>query len=886
MPNNFLVDPLVRSQIHYHLRVVPHHLYVLGRLGLRVNVYSQQVRAINLAHILAEELPRDSRIAVVGGGVAGLTTAAAAAWLGFRNVTLYEAELELMGVFRHNTVRYLHPHMYDWPDPGWKRDYADVPILDWSAGTPSKVAQSIGKDWDRFRHVFPIEFYTESEVLRIFRHSRRGRPTLTLSFEHSARREFDAVVLALGFGDERNLQPGDHPGYWSNDTVEVTKGDRGKRYLISGCGDGGLIDYLRARLRGFDQANLIAELLPDGDPEIEDAKRALSRIEEELGQRAPDGKPDLTTQLWHLQSYWEIKAEGIQARIRKRLRPTQVQLTSTHRTPLEPGAFIVNRFLALQVLRIDRLKLDRIGWPLANSTAPFLPNLPLSLTGKDDYKVIPRHGPDSALRRFVQIEREFKRRSGGLFRVRDVTGQPAWRQGERQNEGYRRWALIKALLGIEAGRNREYLLDLLETLLRFCSDHSEAAKSILTLPDSNRDFVASRSNLAEVFADLGDSPNQLELQRLLAALSDHWEQFGYAYLTARLAVASFQDALSDRLWLRFGRLIRQGPRDVLRGTVVPIPARLFPTRSGDDEVEGTVPKLTRFAWLPEQPDYEVRYVWENRLPEVNSPCEIGILLPNPDRLQINFSRNSIGWTAQLAQPDEQLRQVLALLARGDRRQVPIKALVMPEFSASPEIVARLRERLVSWGGTSSLIVAAGSYHSIPGADEGIEHESALLVVGRREVRLHLMRKSSRCHFHGNGTEGIQERPPRITVLMSRSSAVVCLICADFNLAGVAAVLPLLRPSLVLVPACNGEPLRDRAFELASSSGAIVAIAQSRSPSTRDASKTAAIVIGPPRDEESAPIQWSSWYPLPKPKLVRPPTRRSGRGAPGRSGKNG
>lgn len=898
MPIPLLVDPLVRSQIRDYLRVGEHHVYVLGRLGLRVNVYSQQVRAINVAHVLAEELsPSDSSVAVVGGGVAGLTAAAAAAWLGFRSVTLYEKKRELMGAFRHNKVRYLHPHMYDWPDPGWDRDHADVPILDWRADTPQNVALSIEADWKLLRKVFPnIEQppYTEAEVVRIVRRTGDEGARLVLCCRSGEPREFDAVVLALGFGKERDLRRGDS-AYWSNDPFEETDDDHQcPRYFISGCGDGGLIDYLRVRLEGFNQANLIAELLPDGDPEVEDVKKELRRIERELVQKELDrietepGRPvpaptDLETQKWLLRSYWDIEAKGVKKRIEERMRDTKALLTSHNPSPIEPGAFIVNRFLALQVLRFDHLALDGVGLPVNDPEAPFRPNQPLPVGDHGYYRVIPRHGPESELDScFPEIASEFTRRSAGLSRVQDKTGQPGWKHGDRQYESSRRWALTRALLGIDTGPDPEYLLALLETFLRYCSEQTEAAQSVPALIGSNIDFIASRSTLATVFADLGDSPSERERQRLLFALRDHWVEFGFAYATARLAVGAFEDALAERLLLRFGQLLRQAPRDVAPGEVVPVPARILPYPSEDDEVEGPVPRLARFAWLPKNKDYEVCYEWQDRLPEIVSPCEVGILVPNPVYLPVQVGGNAIGWTAQLTRPEEQLSAVLALIDRAALGRSPIKALVMPELSTSPQIVAKLSERLSGWRGAGGLILAAGSYHRVQEIGGAAEHESALLIAGSHTAPPHLIRKSSRCSFQGTAAEGIQRRRPRITVLMGRSSAVVCLICADFKLPRVGEVLSMLRPGLVLVPACTGQRLRDRAFELARSSGAIVAIAQSRGSETPSASRSAAMVIGPPQDGESAPHQWSRKYPRSKPQLLRPPRRRSGRGEPGPS----
>jgi anaerobic selenocysteine-containing dehydrogenase len=66
-------------------------LYLLLCDGARVTLRSQQIRAMNLAWALRERLAERPCVAVVGGGGAGITFAAAAAHIG-ASVTLYEYE--------------------------------------------------------------------------------------------------------------------------------------------------------------------------------------------------------------------------------------------------------------------------------------------------------------------------------------------------------------------------------------------------------------------------------------------------------------------------------------------------------------------------------------------------------------------------------------------------------------------------------------------------------------------------------------------------------------------------------------------------------------------------------------------------------------------------
>jgi hypothetical protein len=74
-------------------------LFVLGAYARRVTIYSQQARAINLIDALQcyrKKLSR-TRIAVIGGGIAGLTAAARALEYG-AHVTVLEQAADFLGI--------------------------------------------------------------------------------------------------------------------------------------------------------------------------------------------------------------------------------------------------------------------------------------------------------------------------------------------------------------------------------------------------------------------------------------------------------------------------------------------------------------------------------------------------------------------------------------------------------------------------------------------------------------------------------------------------------------------------------------------------------------------------------------------------------------------
>src|SRR5262245_20301024 len=96
-------------------------LFVLGCFERRVTLYSQQGRALKLVEALGrmKELGAGTPVAVVGGGVAGLTFAAGAARRGAQ-VTVLEKEERLLPLLKRDPNRWLHPRVYDWPLEGWQ----------------------------------------------------------------------------------------------------------------------------------------------------------------------------------------------------------------------------------------------------------------------------------------------------------------------------------------------------------------------------------------------------------------------------------------------------------------------------------------------------------------------------------------------------------------------------------------------------------------------------------------------------------------------------------------------------------------------------------------------------------------------------------------------
>ena len=253
------------------------NVFVLGTLSARserIAVISQQTRAVNLIHCLfaTGRLAAGKRVCVVGGGAAGLTAAAYAMQKG-AEVTVLERN-DLLWNLRGCRTRWLHPNLFRyWPDPRWKCVGTHLPLMNWYAGYACDVGELLLSKYRAFeasqsslknlRISFPGQ-----QTARDTRVEPRGECWKVSWSEPEgvgrSRREaeFDAIIVATGFGSEARLRDTEASVYWLDDVLERERPEpRERRYLVSGTGDGGLTDLLRIRIKGFRHHHLREWLL-------------------------------------------------------------------------------------------------------------------------------------------------------------------------------------------------------------------------------------------------------------------------------------------------------------------------------------------------------------------------------------------------------------------------------------------------------------------------------------------------------------------------------------------------------------------------------------------------------------------------------------------------
>lgn len=230
-------------------------LYFIGTFDRRITFYSQQVRALRLAHALGETgaiLPSHT-VAVVGAGAAGVTIAMALALMG-HDVTLYDPADDILHL-QSGSDRLLHPHIYEWPRVGSLDNQAGLPILDWTAGSGAQVCAALQQTFRSAlgRLSANLRFKRRHRLERLERHNGDWRLTLKHDGAEVLRIK-QHVVLCIGFGAERECGGVIPTDYWKQNAIgtNANEPEAPARYLVSGNGDGGLTELLRLLITNFE----------------------------------------------------------------------------------------------------------------------------------------------------------------------------------------------------------------------------------------------------------------------------------------------------------------------------------------------------------------------------------------------------------------------------------------------------------------------------------------------------------------------------------------------------------------------------------------------------------------------------------------------------------
>jgi DNA-binding winged helix-turn-helix (wHTH) protein len=239
-------------------------IYFLGPFARRVSFTSQQHRSLNLVWALKErdKLANGEHVAVIGGGLAGLTTAAALIASGC-SVTLFEHSAMVLERQRNTTHRFIHPTINFWPfDP--LNPTTAYPFLEWYANQCQAAIRKLETEWKNriVRHLSAqrvrtkvIGFKTREPPikLKIKQFVTKRRAYETSVYKHS----FDAVIVTTGFGDELEIKKFRSSSYWDADNHKASDP---REFVVGGVGDGGLIEALRFTHKDFDGGELVVRI--------------------------------------------------------------------------------------------------------------------------------------------------------------------------------------------------------------------------------------------------------------------------------------------------------------------------------------------------------------------------------------------------------------------------------------------------------------------------------------------------------------------------------------------------------------------------------------------------------------------------------------------------
>ena len=243
--------------------------YIIGTRAHRISIHTQQLRVLKLIADLDRTntaFKRTEHIAVIGGGFAGITAAAALQSLG-KTVQLFERKRRLLPLQYYSRTRYIHPTAINWPHVPL-HPVSDLPFLNWHCGFADEVSRGVHNS---FIQKFLIDkndsihLNLSCEVTSVsYSDKGRDRP-VHVEFERLNREngnttkgygDFCAVFFACGFDVEPIFSPYFSTTYWEDSTIRPIKSSLHPPSIgVVGDGDGALIELIRCfwRNRSLDE---------------------------------------------------------------------------------------------------------------------------------------------------------------------------------------------------------------------------------------------------------------------------------------------------------------------------------------------------------------------------------------------------------------------------------------------------------------------------------------------------------------------------------------------------------------------------------------------------------------------------------------------------------
>lgn len=318
-------------------------VYLLGIPASRITFADQQKRAFNMiaALLASDRIRADDALGIVGGGVGGITAGAYAAQFNIK-VTVFDQYAEAMAI-QQGSNRWIHPNLYDWPARSWKINTTRFPCMNWTAATAAEVIRVLRSEWNQLVGNKRVHWKHGTRIIDIV----RSGDQWVLKDESTEHGPFKVIVLAVGFGEEEAHEEFDCKPYWRNDDLNQRLRSGGT-VLVSGCGDGGLVDAVRALSIDFHHEQFVSQIA--GLAATAQLEEELLRIETDR-PRFPDGAA-LTDAYRNL----HVPAE-VDSLLSHRIKPdTVVTINGQDEGLLSRKSSILNRFLISRLLHIGRAK--------------------------------------------------------------------------------------------------------------------------------------------------------------------------------------------------------------------------------------------------------------------------------------------------------------------------------------------------------------------------------------------------------------------------------------------------------------------------------------------------------------------------------------------------
>lgn len=384
--------------------------FLIGIYQDGITVYKQQIRALNIFHSLIStgviDIAKKTKISIIGGGVAGLTFAAAALKCNL-SVRIFESEPNFLHMQHGCDTRKIHPNIYEWPEQGSLFPNAKLPVLGWTYDTASNVAKQILKGFEQIKQLIDSSdnykaknLYNEylnckiSKVIENKNAQVEGKERFQIKHVYNKKNldhYCDLIIYAVGYGVEIDEYDSNTPSYWRNDALGQSILNKGKRFLISGMGDGALMDLFRLKIRDFNYDNFL-DIMKSDPKNYSSLTQKLIEIKK---GGAVSKKPDYYMDAFKHQLEESFYAYILEALENKKLIRSNTVFLHSRRTELEcmdcTKISLMNAFLAYILIVSEHCQLK--NGKLEKAAASYTVNG--KSLGKIDHVII-RYGTDKA----------------------------------------------------------------------------------------------------------------------------------------------------------------------------------------------------------------------------------------------------------------------------------------------------------------------------------------------------------------------------------------------------------------------------------------------------------------------------------------------------------